>query len=212
MLFKKPYICKIVLFKNMIKRMNKSRKTWESSTSLYKEILVFLPVFLLISLCIVLSEASDFILWKGANYFNDEALSLEEYEEIRNGFLGSKYEVSFFNERENLHMNDVARLIKTGSILFLAFFVLFIMHSEKIKKISFKSSFITFLIFIIFIILFFQILFSSFHKLFFEEGSWLFPSSSLLIRAFPFDFFVLMILRALFLGFLLSYAILAKRD
>lgn len=182
------------------------------STSLYKEILLFIPVFLLISLLIALSEASDFMLWKGSNNFNDEALSLEKYEEIRNGFLNSKYEVSFFNERENLHMNDVSRLIRIGSVVFLALFAFFILQSDKLENINFKSSFIAFLIVIFFVLFFFQILFSSFHRLFFEEGSWLFPSSSLLIRAFPFDFFVLMTLRALFLGFLLSYALLAKRD
>ncbi|MDI3473824.1 MAG: hypothetical protein PWR30_147 [Candidatus Woesearchaeota archaeon] len=182
------------------------------STSLYKEILLFIPVFLLISLLIALSEASDFMLWKGSNNFNDEALSLEKYEEIRNGFLNSKYEVSFFNERENLHMNDVSRLIRIGSVVFLALFAFFILQSDKLENINFKSSFIAFLIVIFFVLFFFQILFSSFHRLFFEEGSWLFPSSSLLIRAFPFDFFVLMTLRTLFFGFLLSYALLAKRD
>ncbi len=155
----------------------------------------------------MLLESFDYALWEGLNRVRS-GQKVMPYKELRDGFLADNYKLLFLNQRENAHMEDVRVLLFYGSIAFSVFLLVLILFLEDVKSINKRYMFLTGLIASLVIILLFPLLFVAFHQLLFKEGSWIFPSSSLLIRAFPSTFFLVLAVRALILAFILSLIIL----
>jgi integral membrane protein (TIGR01906 family) len=123
------------------------------------------------------------------------------------------FQNSSFSEREKEHLNDIRLLInKTNNIykfinyfvlILLSFLLLYIFKTKNQKNKLFylyKSNLIIIGGSIILTILFVSIIsvfgllsfhssFSFFHKIFFENNSWIFPKDSLLITLYPLNFF-----------------------
>jgi len=106
-----------------------------------------------------------------------------------------------FNERENSHMRDVKLLIKgiiffevflifLGVIVFLIFFKKNLLY--QFGRILFYGNgalIILILFFIIISIFAFNFAFILFHRIFFIQCNWAFPSNSNMIQLFPSQFF-----------------------
>ena len=107
--------------------------------------------------------------------------------------------ITGFNDREEKHLLDVRLTISLlNSLMLLAFFsstalIAFILRKENSSKpLFFEVAKICFIILIavVFISLIsFSFLFTGFHQLVFETGTWLFNSNDLLIRLYPKTFF-----------------------
>lgn len=128
-------------------------------------------------------------------------------------------EVDGFNERENLHLMDVKKILEISSVLF-AVFAIFIFSSyfylrKHNKKLLYKEFFyggIITILFILLLLLFvfinFDFTFTLFHELFFSPGTWMFnPETELLKRLFPDQFFIDYSVFSLVVTFILSVSI-----
>ncbi len=109
-----------------------------------------------------------------------------------------------FNQREITHMADVKKVIQNMNS-FLLFYtslsiILLLYTSTKLSNKNFKKflsdylrigSIITLITIttLSFLALNFDFAFNLFHSLLFQQGTWLFPKSSVLIQLFPIAFF-----------------------
>jgi integral membrane protein (TIGR01906 family) len=122
-----------------------------------------------------------------------------------------------FSEKEKLHLLDVKNLINAALMVLylsaiLATILLFILYfTDKnfwgsFRKVFLFSSAGVILILLILLLLSnkFGFLFTKFHTLFFEEGSWLFSSASKLVNIFPQQFFYNFFYKTVFNSFLVS--------
>ena len=105
-----------------------------------------------------------------------------------------------FTELEISHLQDVKKVMKYADYLFyvlLLIMAVILTCHRKNKELIFqllnyggKFTVITTIFLGIVSLLFFDLIFSLFHLLFFPHGNWLFAADSLLIQTFPLDFFV----------------------
>ncbi len=107
-------------------------------------------------------------------------------------YFNSKTEVpAVFNEREQLHLADVKRVIRAVHVLSFALFIILLMllsHADPSRV--FSRGFIFLLVLLgVLAILPFNLVFEHFHQFAFEPGSWIFPAESMLIRLYPVAFF-----------------------
>jgi integral membrane protein (TIGR01906 family) len=105
-----------------------------------------------------------------------------------------------FNERELSHMEDVKKVVQSallGWLIGLVYIVLIAIwatrgHWMRMYWISLaKGGFLTIALLFIFlfsVLINFDVLFTAFHGLFFQSGSWVFYTSDSLIRLFPITF------------------------
>lgn len=124
-----------------------------------------------------------------------------------------------FSQKEKNHLKDVSFLFKLVLqikviTLFLLLLVFLILASQKKLLLFWQavklSSFIFALIQLAFVLLAwlsFASFFNFFHRLFFIPDSWLFPSTSILIKLYPFDFWAQMALLCFGLTSLLLVAV-----
>lgn len=113
---------------------------------------------------------------------------------------GDRSKIEIFTENEISHLNDVRSLVgKTiviNQLSFASIFLIFIysVHEKKmhdlLKSVFFGGLFLLLIttISLIATTIFFQKFFIEFHKIFFPNGNWSFPSSSMLIILFPENF------------------------
>jgi integral membrane protein (TIGR01906 family) len=171
-------------------------------------LILFIALFFVLFMGFLLIEAFDYSAWEGINRALGGSDTIP-YQELQQGFLSESYKLSFLNERENAHMQDVRELLMHGSLVFLVSFILLItlFHKRLNLSINNRKTILIGVIAFFFLFLGFPIIFGLFHTVLFSDGSWIFPSYSVLIRAFPFTFFLIMGLRAFILAFVLSWAI-----
>ncbi|MFA5014247.1 MAG: DUF1461 domain-containing protein [Actinomycetota bacterium] len=131
--------------------------------------------------------------------------------------------VAFFTPDEVSHLNDVRKLLTKILILYLSSIILviigFILLINKNIKIFIKDLGKIFIISSVFILLFiiilyllgknFPVLFDNFHLIFFPQGNFTFPESSLIITLFPFGFFYDFFIKIVFSSVIISAVILA---
>ncbi|MBD3310784.1 DUF1461 domain-containing protein [Candidatus Woesearchaeota archaeon] len=109
-------------------------------------------------------------------------------------------EIEGFNERERSHLLDVKLLIHKGSLLLMTLlavkvllFVYLIKSSRDVGRhvswVFIGSGLATLAFSALLMLGQFPSVFSAFHSMFFERGTWLFSRTDLLIRLFPFRFF-----------------------
>lgn len=112
-------------------------------------------------------------------------------------FLFEGEELTSFTEDEVEHMIDVLGLINLGVIFLVLAVAIFVFslaygfYNDNFKFLYYGGLIGLFLNLLIFLIAFFDfnIAFKYFHEIFFKDN-WMFPSSYLLIRVFPIEFFV----------------------
>lgn len=107
---------------------------------------------------------------------------------------------AIYNERELSHMVDVKDVVQSTMRWYLVGFILLVILIALAiqtgnKRVFWESlswgGFLTVtivLFFLVYLALNFDVLFTQFHKLFFESGSWVFYYSDSLIRLFPLPF------------------------
>lgn len=131
--------------------------------------------------------------------------------------------VSYFTPDEVSHLSDVRKLLTKIIILYLSSIILliicFILLINKNIKIFIKDLGKTFIISSVFILLFiiilyllgknFPVLFDNFHLIFFPQGNFTFPESSLIITLFPFGFFYGFFIKIVLSSAIISAAVLA---
>lgn len=117
-------------------------------------------------------------------------------------YLRDKNETSFigldvFSEKEEKHLLEVKILIhRTFEFLFLMLVLFFILiyynyefnKNENLDKVLLYSGMLTVAILVLLYFIPFELVFTAFHKIFFAQGSWIFPPNSALIQIYPFDF------------------------
>lgn len=134
-------------------------------------------------------------------------------------YFKDKEKLIYYSEKGKQHLSDVKDLIKKIIFLFYFFFVLdiillIILINKKnirliLKKLLLHSGILTLSICILFFLLSFNFdfLFTNFHNMFFEEGTWQFYKDSLIINMFPFflfkDFFFRIIVNTVIGGVVL---------
>ncbi|MEK6939643.1 MAG: DUF1461 domain-containing protein [Nanoarchaeota archaeon] len=116
-------------------------------------------------------------------------------------FLEGKSDLqSGFTELEVSHLEDVKKVMKYADYVF---YILLLIVTTIITYYRKEKDFVlellnyggkvtgAVIIFVgVFALLFFDALFTLFHKIFFPQGNWIFAADSLLIHTFPLEFFV----------------------
>ncbi len=140
-----------------------------------------------------------------------------DYQEKVLGFLLNKSDLpDKMTQLEKSHLEDV-KILFLGSTLVLFFsclaFLLLVVSTKKrandnliwqgLKMASFFSLVIVFLL-LFFTLFDFDNLFIYFHEIFFPQGNWLFPSSSLMVQVFPEELFKSLVAKSLVLSSLLA--------
>jgi len=165
-----------------------------------------IPAFLLF-LIIILASFSGNLFNRGFYYreFEKNNVQLDNrqdlLEEVFNGLRGG--DMPSFNEKEQMHMQDVAGLVRNGTILLnllAAVFALWIsIHYYIHRDLAFLNRTLAYagtmtIIFIALSILLagqFEYLFIKFHQIFFNNDLWMLnPATDKLIVLFPQQFFV----------------------
>ncbi|MEK6940887.1 MAG: DUF1461 domain-containing protein [Nanoarchaeota archaeon] len=171
--------------------------------NLEKIAIYVLPIFLL--LLFLHLTAFD------ASFYRQEALKLYTYKQIQEVNISSELLINhlkgeidladYFTEKENIHLDDVKKLLKINKLIIIA---LGIIISSASLSLIIKKRFISlcgyitnsslisiafYLILIIIIISWFEISFVKFHEILFTNDFWLLDQNSLLITLFPQRFF-----------------------
>ena len=96
-----------------------------------------------------------------------------------------------FSDLEKQHMQDVKKLVNNLELFFFVLLVIFIslfFFVQDKSSVFFYGGILTMIVPIVLYLIPFDVIFNSFHKLFFA-GNWQFPSDSLLIQTFQANFF-----------------------
>jgi len=159
-------------------------------------------LIILLPLLVLLSNAYFF----GFNdaFYHNEFEKIGTYDRVENAdeiinntflFVNGQEDLKFFSDREKSHMEDVKEVVSSFFFALLALKLLVAFLIIKIRKIeiitkAFQYSLIWFTIVVLSLLFFnFSDLFTSFHGIFFEQGTWVFSQSDLLIQLFPSQFF-----------------------
>lgn len=172
-----------------------------------------LAVLLIITFSfIVIISNFRFLVFSEA-YYDFELKKLNIYDELPEAkfvtknlidfFQGKQALAEVFNEKETEHLIDVKNLINTVLLFYYSVALISIMLLLSLFLLNKKQFFnklisifiySSLLILIVSVVLFvfslkFDFLFTAFHSMFFQEGTWLFPADSVLIQIFPDKFF-----------------------
>ena len=140
-------------------------------------------------------------------------VKVEEYSQVNhelvNYFQGKGEMPEIFNEKESIHMKDVKDLIIGGSnvfvVLLLLWVIIFLYYGdwEIIRSIGLGVAMLPLLL----LFIPYNFIFSLFHMMFFETGSWLFESGSTILLLYPYgffyDFFFRIVVMSVVIGILL---------
>lgn len=174
----------------------------------------FLIFVIILTLCITIVSSNKGLYPKVKEYNKEEILALDNLVNYlnNNGDLNNNY----FNQREIYHMQDVKDILNRVRIILTLSIISAIILNYKLNKKQIRASLIkgsiisiifTFLISVISLLSFGKF-FSIFHKIFFKAGTWLFTSTDMLIRLFPLEFFLWILLRILLINLIISSLIL----
>ena len=149
--------------------------------------------------------------------FGEEAYSVNT-EVFKYFSFRGELNTNFFNDKEKEHLKDVRRLFIGGYILLLiSLFSLSFVKKKELNSIFLKSGLVgVAFILLVFILSYFgfNALFTGFHEVFFEEGTWLFNPDENITKLYTFDLFYELFLRILltsiFLFFLLIIIYMVK--
>ena len=189
--------------------------------SIMKKILIIL---LTITLVLSIFLTSTKYVTLNHNFYKKEFSKHNVYDKIYNadeisdkliGFFKDENKLPLiFNEKEASHLKDVKKLVKKGNILLkllsltniiLLSFLLYFKGS--LKKLAIYSGILSILLPIPFILLNFSNLFTRFHLLLFPQGNWIFPSTSLMIQLFPYQFFYDAFIRIIIYSLILIFIV-----
>jgi integral membrane protein (TIGR01906 family) len=174
----------------------------------------FLIFVIILTLCITIVSSNKGLYPKVKEYNKEEILALDNLVNYlnNNGDLNNNY----FNQREIYHMQDVKDILNRVRIILTLSIISAIILNYKLNKKQIRASLIkgsiisiifTFLISVISLLSFGKF-FSIFHNIFFKAGTWLFSNTDMLIRLFPLEFFLWILLRILLINLIISSLIL----
>ncbi len=221
------FCCKLLPKRMKIKKLA-AKIRWKKYHIPIKTILI-----LIIPLSIYLG-ATNYLLYD-ESFYHEEFTKVGSYERVpaANSILDSVLiffksgepllDETNFTSSEARHLYDVRNLIIdfTGALYLLIVFKLLLLGIiiftskkavEDVIHITFGSGTLTIMIPLMFSSIDFNYLFTEFHNLFFPQGGWIFPESSLLIQLFPQQFFInfssKIAYNSMFVGgFLISFSI-----
>ena len=192
-----------------------------------------MPFILILSLSLLIILTNFRLLVFDEEFYLDEAEKLnnlryeDEYLNVIDYLKGDK-PLMFFNEKENLHMEDVKHLIQIAtslwyiSIIFAIISLFYFAYTHKYDKIfsALRTSSIIIIILLSILTLlsiaFFDKFFLYFHKIFFTNDLWILnPLRDLLINLFPQQFFIDFIRKLIIQSYIVAiiallFTILAK--
>jgi len=109
-----------------------------------------------------------------------------------------------FNEKEISHMQDVRKVISWSHALFFAsLIVLLLFWTRRTVFLGGLVSIVVTLLFILSSVISYKWVFDNFHRVLFEEGTWLFNGGTL-VSSFPYDFFFIGFISILGLNLIIS--------
>ena len=121
-------------------------------------------------------------------------------------------EIDAFTESEKQHLLDVkivAHRIFDFSFLVMGVILgLLYVFKWDCRKVLVNAGMITIMVPILLYFIPFNFVFTGFHSIFFASGSWIFPSSSLLIKLYPFEFWKFAAFELFLRGFVTGWLLL----
>jgi integral membrane protein (TIGR01906 family) len=93
-----------------------------------------------------------------------------------------------FNEQESSHMTDVAWLIRLGLLILIISSILLLVLKPTARTIYYGAGILAALLLILAVTPF-EIVFTTFHQIFFPQGNWQFAADSTIIQYYPYEFF-----------------------
>jgi uncharacterized membrane protein len=127
---------------------------------------------------------------------------LQDKEELKLNYTSS--EVSHLDDVKSV-MNFIDYLFYLSLLIITVILTYYKKNNKQLQKMFFYGG-ITTAVFIfiklLFSLLAFNFLFTMFHKLFFPQGNWIFPTESLLIQTFSIDFFILISMKIFLWAFI----------
>ena len=154
---------------------------------------------------ILLDNTKQAIVYEGYENILNETGAFDRVDNVKEinsqivGFIiGTNQEFSALTPREKKHMEDVRWVVANGYAVYLILMlVAFVSFFVIITKYGFDTASNALMIaavvslskLILLSMIDFSALFTFIHGLIFEQGSWLFSSSDLLIRLYSFEFF-----------------------
>ncbi len=177
------------------------KKQLENIFSIMSLILI---IIILPTLLLILDENNLSIHMQNAGVYErvDYKIAKQELKNIL-GFFSGEYNLSNnFSESEKQHMHDVKLIIfyiQTILLLSILFLIYYFAKQQNnrtktklIKDINLSSKIVIAfgITLLIFILTSFNKTFELFHKIFFPQGNWSFPTNSWIITLFPQQFFI----------------------
>lgn len=166
---------------------------------------LLLTIFLILLFVMVFGFSKNFYLREFSLYHPENTLKINPKfvryagQVIPEYLMGKRDNIqipgfkNFFNEREIKHMDDVKRIfkwVKIISFLSLIIFLIFL-KAESLPSILMYSLTLTILLILIFLIVPFDLLFTKFHEVLFNNELWLLnPETDRLIVLLPERFFI----------------------
>lgn len=137
-------------------------------------------------------------------YSSDVSLAQKKTPEVISYFQGNS-ELEGFSADEASHLKDVRFVIwLLIFVLIVSVIGLFLIRDSKAMV---YGGVLSLILPIGLYLLPFEQLFTLFHLIFFPQGNWMFDSSSLLIRMYPFEFFYAFFKNIILRGFILGLVI-----
>ncbi len=183
---------------------------------------------------ILLDNTKQAMFYEGYDDILEETARVENFSQINQNILSFfvfSDDLEGFTAREVSHMEDVRWLVQNGYntyrililVAFIAFFVLITRYTiQDAAYALFIASIVSIVKLSLLGLVNFGVAFDVFHRLFFEEGTWLFNQFDLLIRMYSFEFFQTISRRIIvntgiqaavlgFFGFMLRHTDLKRR-
>ncbi len=148
--------------------------------------IIIFPLFcLLFSFFILITDpAFTLLLLKNPD-------SVQPTKQLLHYFEGNAGIPDVFNEQEKAHLQDVKRVMNSAFVVLIILgALLYICASGDTKKIVPWGTLLLAILIVLSVIVPFDALFTSFHKLLFPQGNWMFAPDSTLITFYPLNFFV----------------------
>ena len=161
-----------------------------------RKLLIGITVLVVVLGCFHSVQLSNGLIKSVLDQVHEDALPAKAVSQQVMNYLNSPGwefpELEGFTEKELFHLHDVKIAIQFSMLSFILLIIIWIFcfkyYGISPKELYYASGFLTGIP-LLFGVVPFDLLFSGFHYLFFASGTWIFPSSDLLIQTYPFAFF-----------------------
>ena len=145
---------------------------------------ILFPTFcLLFSFFVLISDPAF-------TYLLQKPESIPATQQLLKHFAGQEQIPNIFNQQEKSHLEDVTLLIRLAAILLITIVIACFLLKPNWPLVIKRGTLLLILLLLAGLIVPFDTLFTTFHKIFFPQGNWMFSPESTLIQFYPATFFI----------------------